>query len=132
MLRIGSWNVDENIQQPEYAQKPIDWFQNKLNSEIENINDLYDKFRLSEALMAVYKLFWDEFSSWYVELIKPAYQHSEKAVASTIRAEGLNPQAPKHFSLSRHFPRTDNPSGVLPEVLVWKVLCVHRASRDFS
>jgi len=71
---VESWNVDENIQQPEYAQKTIDWFQNKLNSEIENINDLYDKFRLSEALMAVYKLFWDEFSSWYLELIKPAYQ----------------------------------------------------------
>ena len=71
---VESWNVDENIQQPEYAQKTIEWFQNKLNSEIENINDLYDKFRLSEALMAVYKLFWDEFSSWYLELIKPAYQ----------------------------------------------------------
>ena len=56
---VESWNVDENIQQPEYAQKTIEWFQNKLNSEIENINDLYDKFRLSEALMAVYKLFWD-------------------------------------------------------------------------
>ncbi|MFO7842544.1 MAG: class I tRNA ligase family protein, partial [Bacteroidales bacterium] len=42
--------------------------------EIENINDLYDKYRLSDALMAVYKLFWDEFSSWYLELVKPAYQ----------------------------------------------------------
>ncbi|MDX9694569.1 MAG: valine--tRNA ligase [Bacteroidales bacterium] len=71
---VESWTVDENIPQPEYAQKTIEWFNHKLNSEIENINDLYEKFRLSEALMAVYKLFWDEFSSWYLEFIKPAYQ----------------------------------------------------------
>jgi len=71
---VKSWKIDDTIQQPEYAQKTTQWFENKLNSEIENINDLYEKFRLSEALMAVYKLFWDEFSSWYLELIKPAYQ----------------------------------------------------------
>jgi valyl-tRNA synthetase len=71
---VKSWEVDETIEQPESAKKAIEWFKHKLNSEIENINGLYEKFRLSEALMAVYKLFWDEFSSWYLELIKPAYQ----------------------------------------------------------
>ncbi len=71
---VKSWEVDETIEQPESAKKAIEWFKHKLNSEIENINGLYEKFRLSEALMAVYKLFWDEFSSWFLELIKPAYQ----------------------------------------------------------
>jgi len=71
---VRSWEVDETIKQPESAKKAIEWFKHKLNSEIENINGLYEKFRLSEALMAVYKLFWDEFSSWFLEMIKPAYQ----------------------------------------------------------
>ncbi len=71
---VKSWNVDENREQPEYAQKSIEWFKHRLNAEIENINDLYEKYRLSDALMAIYKLFWDEFSSWYLELVKPAYQ----------------------------------------------------------
>ena len=71
---VKSWNVDENREQPEYAQKSIEWFKHRLNAEIENINDLYEKYRLSDALMAVYKLFWDEFSSWYLELVKPVYQ----------------------------------------------------------
>ncbi len=71
---VKSWQVDETIEQPESAKQTIEWFRHRLNSEIESINDLYEKFRLSDALMAVYKLFWDEFSSWYLELIKPAYQ----------------------------------------------------------
>ncbi|MCB2197632.1 MAG: valine--tRNA ligase [Bacteroidetes bacterium] len=71
---VKNWNIDESIEQPESAKQAIDWFKNRLNSEIEQINDLYEKFRLSDALMSVYKLFWDEFSSWYLELVKPAYQ----------------------------------------------------------
>lgn len=71
---VKSWKVDESIEQPESAKQAIEWFKHKLNGEIEQINDLYEKFRLSDALMAVYKLFWDEFSSWYLELVKPAYQ----------------------------------------------------------
>ncbi|MCG8410103.1 MAG: valine--tRNA ligase [Bacteroidales bacterium] len=71
---VKSWDIDENIDQPESAKKAIEWFKHRLNAEIENINTLYEKFRLSDALMAVYKLFWDEFSSWYLELVKPAYQ----------------------------------------------------------
>lgn len=71
---VKSWNVDEKIEQPEYALKSVEWFKHRLNAEIENINDLYEKYRLSDALMAVYKLFWDEFSSWYLELVKPAYK----------------------------------------------------------
>jgi valyl-tRNA synthetase len=71
---VKSWKVNEKTDQPEHARKSIEWFKHRLHAEIENINDLYDKYRLSDALMAVYKLFWDEFSSWYLELVKPAYQ----------------------------------------------------------
>ena len=83
---VNSWQIDESLEQPESAKKTIEWFKNRLNSEIEYINDLYEKFRLSEALMAVYKLFWDEFSSWYLELVKPAYQHpiDKKTYEETI------------------------------------------------
>ncbi|MEE4197483.1 MAG: valine--tRNA ligase [Bacteroidales bacterium] len=71
---VKSWKVDPKADQPEHSQKAIAWFTHRLNAEIETINDLYEKYRLSDALMAVYKLFWDEFSSWYLELVKPAYQ----------------------------------------------------------
>lgn len=71
---VKNWEVDNTLEQPESAKKAIEWFKHRLNAEIENINELYEKFRLSDALMAVYKLFWDEFSSWYLELVKPAYQ----------------------------------------------------------
>ncbi|MFO7829533.1 MAG: valine--tRNA ligase [Bacteroidales bacterium] len=71
---VKSWEIDEKAEQPEYAKKTIEWFTHRLNSEVENINDLYEKYRLSDALMSVYKLFWDEFSSWYLELVKPVYQ----------------------------------------------------------
>ncbi len=51
--------------------KTIEWFQNRLGSELENINDLYSKYRISETLMAIYKLVWDDFCSWYLEIVKP-------------------------------------------------------------
>ena len=69
---VKGWNVAE-IEQPESAKIAVDWFSSKLSQVIEEVNDLFTKYRLSEALMTVYKLFWDEFSSWYLELVKPAY-----------------------------------------------------------
>lgn len=71
---VKGWEVAD-IEQPEYAKIAIKWFDNTLNSTLAEVKDLFGKFRLSEALMATYKLFWDEFSSWYLEMIKPAYQH---------------------------------------------------------
>ena len=71
---VKGWTVDDTIAQPEAAATAIKWFEGKLSQTIEEVNDLFDKYRISEALMAVYKLFWDEFSSWYLEMIKPAYQ----------------------------------------------------------
>ena len=58
---------------PEASALAMHWFECKQNAVAAEVSDLFGKYRLSEALMAVYKLFWDEFSSWYLELIKPAY-----------------------------------------------------------
>ncbi len=69
---VKGWNVAD-IEQPEYAKIAIRWFDAVLNKTLAEVADLFSKFRLSEALMAVYKLFWDEFSSWYLEMVKPAY-----------------------------------------------------------
>lgn len=71
---VKGWEVAD-IEQPEYAKIAVEWFDNTLSGTLAEVKDLFSKFRLSEALMAVYKLFWDEFSSWYLEMIKPAYQH---------------------------------------------------------
>ena len=70
---IKGWAVDENAAQSDINRQAIEWFDARLSATIEEINDLFDKFRINEALMAVYRLFWDEFSSWYLEMVKPAY-----------------------------------------------------------
>lgn len=71
---IKGWETNGTIPQPESARIAIDWFGSKLTETIVELEDLFSKYRLSEALMLLYKLFWDEFSSWYLEMIKPAYQ----------------------------------------------------------
>ncbi len=70
---LKGWQVDAAAAQPEISTMAAKWFEAKLNSTIAEIDDLFDKFRISEALMAVYRLFRDDFSSWYLEMIKPAY-----------------------------------------------------------
>ena len=69
---VKGWQVAD-MEQPEYARLATGWFEAMLAKTAEEVNDLFGKYRLSEALMAVYKLFWDEFSSWYLEMVKPAY-----------------------------------------------------------
>lgn len=71
---VKGWQVDNTLTQPQSAAIAATWFDAKLSQTLEEIQDLFSKFRLSEALMAAYKLFWDEFSSWYLEAVKPAYQ----------------------------------------------------------
>ncbi|MFV0404483.1 MAG: valine--tRNA ligase [Bacteroides graminisolvens] len=71
---VKGWEVDTNIEQPESAKIAIDWFENILAKTVAEVEDSFGKYRLSEALMSLYKLFWDEFSSWYLEMIKPGYQ----------------------------------------------------------
>ncbi len=69
---MKGWEVAD-IAQPEYAKLATEWFDSILAKTAAEVADLFGKYRLSEALMAVYKLFWDEFSSWYLEMVKPAY-----------------------------------------------------------
>jgi len=69
---VQGWTVAD-IEQPEAAKKACEWFDAKVKSVGYELQDLFTKYRLSEALMLVYKLFWDEFSAWYLELVKPAY-----------------------------------------------------------
>jgi len=71
---VKGWEVDEKLAQPISSKAAIEWFNNILNREIDQIDDDFEKYRISEALMAVYKLFWDEFSSWLLEMVKPGYQ----------------------------------------------------------
>ena len=70
---VKGWQVADT-EQPEAARKAIAWFGAQLNKTLLEVEDLFGKYRLSEALMALYKLFWDEFSAWYLEAVKPAYQ----------------------------------------------------------
>ena len=70
---VKGWKYDDQIEQPEASAKAVEWFDVMLNRTLAEVDDLLSKFRISEALMAVYKLFWDEFSAWYLEIIKPAF-----------------------------------------------------------
>ena len=69
---VKGWET-ANVEQPEANKVAIKWFEAKLKVTNAEVNDLFKKYRISEALMVVYRLFWDEFSSWYLEMIKPAY-----------------------------------------------------------
>ena len=70
---ITGWTVDESLPQGEASAVTVKWFENKLKAVAAEVNDNFSKFRISDALMAVYKLFWDDFCAWYLEAVKPAY-----------------------------------------------------------
>ncbi len=70
---VQGWQVSEDAEQPETSKLAVAWFEAKLRESAASVADLFKKYRLSEALMEVYKLFWEEFSSWYLEMVKPAY-----------------------------------------------------------
>jgi valyl-tRNA synthetase len=70
---IKGWEV-ANIAQPESSQVAIEWYEAKLQQTLAEIEDNFDKYRLSDALMSIYKLVWDDFCSWFLEIIKPGYQ----------------------------------------------------------
>lgn len=71
---VQGWEVSDTLAQPETSRLAIEWFGAQLRKSAAEMADLFSKYRLSEALMEVYRLFWDEFSSWYLEMVKPAYQ----------------------------------------------------------
>ena len=67
---VKGWNVDENAAQPEAAKMAVKWFEARFNQVLAETNDNIDKYRLSDALMGIYKLTWDDFCSWYLEMVK--------------------------------------------------------------
>lgn len=82
---VKGWEVAD-IEQPEHSRLAVEWFQSTLDNTLAEVKDLFSKFRLSEALMAIYRLFWEEFSAWYLETIKPAYQQpiDKKTLEATM------------------------------------------------
>ncbi|MCH7401796.1 valine--tRNA ligase [Belliella kenyensis] len=70
---VSGWEIDHNLTGKE-NEASIQWFENRFNQALTEIEDHFDKFRISDALMSTYKLVWDDFCSWYLEMIKPAYQ----------------------------------------------------------
>ena len=70
---VSGWSVEEGASQPEASRLAVKWFDNLLSRTIGDVEDLYSKFRISDALMAIYKLFWDDYCSCYLELVKPAF-----------------------------------------------------------
>ena len=71
---VKGWDVDDTIQQPEHSKLAIQWFEARFNQALASIEDHFSKYRISDALMTTYKLIWDDFCSWYLEMIKPPYQ----------------------------------------------------------
>ena len=84
---ISSWSASTEIEQEESSKVALKWFKSKLKTNLDSINESYDKFRISEALMSTYKTVWDDFCSWYLEMIKPAYGHpiDQKTYDETLR-----------------------------------------------
>lgn len=71
---VNGWEVSDEIKQPESSSIAIDWYEAKLEKTLNEIEDHFEKYRLSDALMTIYKLVWDDFCSWFLEMIKPGYQ----------------------------------------------------------
>jgi valyl-tRNA synthetase len=86
---IHSWKISDESKETDARDhsQTITWFHNRLAVELENINDLYSKYRISETLMAIYKLVWDDFCSWYLEIVKPGLgqEMNQQTYDSTIQ-----------------------------------------------
>ena len=70
---VKGWEVDGSLQQPEVNQVAITWFESKMNQSLAELEDHFSKFRMSDALMCIYKLIWDDYCSWYLEMVKPEF-----------------------------------------------------------
>jgi valyl-tRNA synthetase len=83
---IKGWEVSETIEQPQSAKIAIDWYKSKFQQTLQEIESSFEQYRISEALMSIYKLIWDDFSSWFLEMVKPAYQQpiDAKTLTSVI------------------------------------------------
>ena len=85
---ISMWQVDDNMEQSENNRLAVEWFSHTLSKAIGEINDMFSSYRISEAFMRIYKLFWDDFSGWYLEIVKPAYQQP---------ADKITMEATRHY-----------------------------------
>ncbi len=83
---VSSWKTGDKTEQPLHSVSAIRWFDSRLSEAIFRLDKMYDRYKLSEALMLLYKLFWDDFSSWYLEIVKPDYKQpvDNKSYAATI------------------------------------------------
>ncbi len=81
---LGTWSVDSTIAQPEHSKVAIKWFDAVLNKALGEIEEHFVAYRISDAMMSAYKLFWDDFSGWYLEMVKPAY--GSPADTATVEA----------------------------------------------
>jgi valyl-tRNA synthetase len=81
---IKGWEVDESLKQPNSSKVAIEWYQAKFQQTLREIDKSFEQYRISEALMSIYKLIWDDFSSWFLEMVKPAYQ--QPIDAKTLKA----------------------------------------------
>ncbi|MGZ9675268.1 valine--tRNA ligase [Flavobacterium sp. GNP001] len=86
---IKGWEVSEAIPQPESSKVAIEWYEAKLQQTLAEIEDNFEKYRISDALMAIYKLVWDDFCSWFLEMIKPGYQQPIDSVTFAKAIEML-------------------------------------------
>jgi valyl-tRNA synthetase len=84
---VKGWEIDKDVEQPEHNKLAVEWFEARFNQTLATIEDHFSKYRISDALMATYKLIWDDFCSWYLEMIKPPYQKpsDQKTYEATIR-----------------------------------------------
>jgi valyl-tRNA synthetase len=71
---VNGWKIDDSAERPQWSVQAEKWFESRLNQSVNSYNDLFEKFRISEALMVVYRLFWDDFSGWYLEIVKPGFE----------------------------------------------------------
>ena len=71
---VKGWQVDASLEQPEHAAKALDWYGNKFQASLAEIEDHFEKYRISDALMVIYKLIWDDYCSWLLEIVKPGYE----------------------------------------------------------
>ena len=86
---IKGWEISETIPQPESSKVAIEWYEAKLQQTLVDIEDNFEKYRISDSLMAIYKLVWDDFCSWFLEMIKPAYQQPIDSVTFAKAIEML-------------------------------------------
>jgi valyl-tRNA synthetase len=86
---IKGWEVSDTIPQPESSKVAIEWYEAKLQQTLLEIEDNFEKYRISEALMGTYKLVWDDFCSWFLEMIKPTYQQPIDSVTFAKAIEML-------------------------------------------